>query len=126
MLELPHLANSVQLGVDVVNGFKKKRSDPLIRKLVGYLYNLMIVRLFSLPIRDVDCDFRLIRRHILDKIELTTSSGGFPLELVRKLQKAGARFSEIPVTHTARLHGSSEFFKPRHLLKTAREIMSIR
>jgi len=33
------------------------------------------------------------------------------VELVRKLQDAGARFVEVPIHHYPRLHGQSQFFR---------------
>jgi hypothetical protein len=68
--------------------------------------------LFSLKVRDVDCDFRLLRRSVLQKIELAHDSGIVGLELVRKLQDVGARFVEVPVHHYCRSYGQSQFFTP--------------
>jgi len=66
--------------------------------------------MFCLKIRDVDCDFRVIRRSVLQKIALEHNSGIICLELVRKLQDAGARFIEVPVHHYPRKYGRSQFF----------------
>lgn len=104
--------------VDVVNGFKLERSDKINRKIVGGFYNRLAHLLFRLPVRDVDCDFRLIRREILEKITLTSTSGSICVELVYKLKRAGARFSETGVNHYARPHGRSQFFTLRRVSKT--------
>ena len=53
-------------GIDVVNGYKLKRADKSHRKVLGGMYNLLARLLFRLPIRDVDCDFRLLRRRALE------------------------------------------------------------
>src|SRR5437868_814991 len=45
--------------VDVVNGYKKERADKRHRRLLGAVYNRLAHLLFSIPVRDVDCDFRL-------------------------------------------------------------------
>lgn len=104
--------------VDVVNGYKLKRSDNIYRIIIGKLYGKMARLLFGLPIRDVDCDFRLIRRAALQKISLNESSGVICVELVGKLAKSGAIFAETPVNHFPRLHGSSEFFTIGRVSKT--------
>jgi glycosyltransferase involved in cell wall biosynthesis len=106
-------------GVDVVNGFKIKRSDDAQRKVLGSLYNRLARWLFQLPIRDVDCDFRLLRRHALQQIELVSSSGVICVELVRKLHAAGSIFVEAPVPHYPRAHGQSQFFTFRRVSRTA-------
>lgn len=96
--------------IDVVNGYKIERADKINRKVIGGFYNRFAHLLFRLPIRDVDCDFRLLRRAALEKIELSSSSGSICVELVYKLKRAGCRFVETPVHHYPRLHGQSQFF----------------
>ena len=105
-------------GVDVVNGFKLKRADKRHRKVLGGMYNRLARWLFQLPIRDVDCDFRLLRRPALQQIELVSSSGIICVELVRKLHAAGSIFVEAPVHHYPRAHGRSEFFTLRGVART--------
>jgi len=104
--------------VDVVNGFKIKRADSSRRRLIGGLYNRAACFLFRLPVRDVDCDFRLLRRAALTAVTLTSSSGAICVELVRKLHVAGCRFVEAPVHHYPRAHGRSQFFRPRRVAQT--------
>ncbi|MEO7397664.1 MAG: glycosyltransferase family 2 protein, partial [Ilumatobacteraceae bacterium] len=48
--------------VDIVQGYKLGRGDPLHRKVIGRVYHHAVKLLFSLPGRDTDCDFRLFRR----------------------------------------------------------------
>ena len=50
--------------VDWVNGWKISRSDPAHRIVIGRLYHHFVKTLFRLKVRDVDCDFRLMRRRI--------------------------------------------------------------
>src|SRR5207302_1776591 len=47
--------------VDIVNGYKISRSDPLHRIVIGRIYHHTVKLLFGLRVRDVDCDFRLLR-----------------------------------------------------------------
>ena len=117
--ELPALLPLMNDDVDVVNGYKISRSDRLRRKVAGAIYNRMAHLLFRLPIRDGDCDFRLIRRRAIKQIELTSSSGTICVELVHKLCAAGSKFAELPVSHYPRAHGESQFFTPRRVGRTA-------
>lgn len=120
-VELVKFVNKVTPEIDVVQGIKLKRNDNVVRKILGDLYNTSVHVAYSVPVRDVDCDFRLIRRSFLNKIKLTANSGIICLELVLKLARAGAIFTELPVTHHARLIGKSRFFRPIPLFKTAVE-----
>jgi glycosyltransferase involved in cell wall biosynthesis len=116
--ELSLLAPLMTDEVDVVNGYKIKRHDNRSRKASGAIYNNLARRLFRLPISDVDCDFRLVRRTAIDRVSLSSSSGAICVELVRKLSSAGCTFREVPVHHYARTHGKSQFFTPRRVART--------
>ena len=112
--------------VDVVQGYKIARSDPLSRKIAGRLYQRTASWIFGLQIRDVDCDFRLIRREALEQVQLFHTSGVICVELVRKLQDAGARFVEVPISPYPRLHGTSQFFNPRSIARALGGLLMLR
>lgn len=116
--DLRKLFPIMQEGVDVVNGYKILRNDPLHRVIIGTLYLRLMRLLFNFHIRDVDCDFRLIRRGVFDKIKLRHNSGVICLELVKKLELAGYRFAEFPVHHYHRTYGRSQFFNFPRLFRT--------
>ncbi len=97
-------------GVDVVNGYKISRSDPLHRIVIGRMYHHFVKMLFGLSLRDVDCDFRLIRRSVFDAMHLESNSGVICLELMKKVQDAGFNVVEVPVHHFNRAYGKSQFF----------------
>src|SRR5437868_846113 len=75
--------------VDLVNGYKISRSDPWHRIFIGRLYHYIVKILFGLKVRDVDCDFRMMRRSIFDKVRLEKSSGVICLEMMKKIQEIG-------------------------------------
>src|SRR5215475_12622018 len=72
-----------------------------------------------------DCDYRLIRGKLLDQIHLTSTSGTICVELVRKLEISGCGVEEVGVHHYPRVHGRSQFFRPRSLAKTLRELIRL-
>jgi glycosyltransferase involved in cell wall biosynthesis len=116
--ELELLVQHASEQVDVVQGFKLRRADGFVRTVVGRTYHWFVSLAFGLKIRDTDCDFRLIRRAKLDEIELVHTSGAITVELVRKLQDAGARFTEVGVHHYRRVFGKSEFFRIGAIART--------
>jgi glycosyltransferase involved in cell wall biosynthesis len=122
--EFPVLHSELSADVDVVNGFKAQRADALYRRLLGGLFNSLVRQLFRLPIRDVDCDFRLLRRSALDRISLEASSGAICVELVHKLKSAGCVFREVPVHHYQRSYGRSQFFTPRRVAHTLADLFA--
>jgi glycosyltransferase involved in cell wall biosynthesis len=116
--ELELLVRHASADVDVVQGFKLRRADGVLRRVVGRLYHRFVALFFGLQIRDTDCDFRLIRRSALDRVELVHTTGVICVELVRKLQDSGARFTEVGVHHYRRVYGQSEFFRAPAIART--------
>ena len=108
--ELKLLAEKISDDADFINGWKIKRRDPWYRIVIGILYQYFIKLIFDLKIKDVDCDFRLMRREIFDVVQLESDTGTITFELVKKAQDAGYRFVEVPVHHFFRLYGTSQFF----------------
>jgi glycosyltransferase involved in cell wall biosynthesis len=117
--ELEQLWPHMTADVDLVNGYKISRSDPLHRILIGRVYHYTVKILFGLRVRDVDCDFRLLRRAVFDRIRLEHNSGVICLELMKKVQDAGFRITEVPVHHYHRTFGRSQFFNFGRLVRTA-------
>ena len=124
-LELPALVSALQEGVDIVNGYKIARSDPWFRKVIGRIYHLIVRIMFGIHLRDVDCDFRLIRRSLFDAVSLESTTGTLPLELVKKFQDAGYGFREVPVHHFFRQYGKSQFFNFKRLFRTGRHLLEL-
>lgn len=122
-LELPTLVDALREGVDVVNGYKISRNDPLIRIILGNIYNITVKILFGLRLRDVDCDYRLMRRAVFDNITLESNTGSICVEMIKKIQDAGYTFAEVPGSHYHRQYGHSQFFNWRRLLRTARHLL---
>jgi glycosyltransferase involved in cell wall biosynthesis len=116
--ELKLLVAAMTDGVDMVNGYKIERNDPLHRIVVGHLYRFGVKRLFGLKLRDVDCDFRLMRRRIFDTVQLQANTGVICVELMCKVQYAGFGLAEVPVHHFHRAYGKSQFFNWRRVLRT--------
>lgn len=116
--ELKLLAAKIADDVDFINGYKIKRHDPGHRVVIGIIYQYFVKTLFGLKIRDVDCDFRLMRRAIFEIVKLESNTGTITFELVKKVQDAGYRFAEVPVHHFYRQYGQSQFFNVARVGRT--------
>ena len=123
--EMTVLWHTLTDDVDWVNGWKISRSDPLHRIIIGRLYHHMVKFLFGLKVRDVDCDFRLMRRRIFDVVRLEKNSGVICLEMMKKFQDAGFRVAEQPVHHYHRAYGKSQFFNFPRIYRTAIDVMKL-
>jgi hypothetical protein len=111
--------------VDIVNGYKISRNDPWYRIIIGRVYHHVVKLMFGFKLRDVDCDFRLMRRAMFEVVELRTDSGTICLEMVKKFQDAGFKFVEVPVNHYHRSFGRSQFFNFARLWRTGVQLLSL-
>jgi glycosyltransferase involved in cell wall biosynthesis len=116
--ELARLWEAFSPAVDFVNGYKISRNDPLHRIVIGRVYHWFVKVAFGLRLSDVDCDFRLMRRSVFEKVRLTRSSGVICVELMKKVQDHGFRLAEVPVHHFHRSYGKSQFFNVPRVLRT--------
>jgi glycosyltransferase involved in cell wall biosynthesis len=119
------LVENLRDDVDVVQGYKIQRHDPVERIVIGKLYHWVVRTMFDLHIRDVDCDFRLIRRHVFDKVRLTQDSGVICVEMMTKIHQAGFRIAEVPVHHFHRAYGKSQFFNFPRVARVGRDLVRL-
>lgn len=111
---------------DIINGYKIKRGDGFYRTLIGRMYHYLAKFMFGLKVKDVDCDFRLMKRKIFDNIKLESNSGFACVEMVKKIQNKGYKFFEVPVNHYPRQSGNSQFFTPKKIIKTLLTFLKFR
>jgi glycosyltransferase involved in cell wall biosynthesis len=123
--DLPGLWKEMNDSIDMVQGYKIGRSDPLHRVVIGRLYHWATNLAFGIHLRDVDCDFRLIRRSVFDKVHLESDSGVICVEMMTKIRHAGFRITEVPVHHYHRAYGKSQFFNFRRIARVGIDLLKL-
>ena len=123
--ELAALWDKMIPEADLVNGYKISRSDPLHRIVIGRIYHHVVSVMFGLTVRDVDCDFRLLRRSIFERINLEKTSGVICLEMMKKITDGRFKIVEVPVHHYHRAFGKSQFFNFPRIFKTGVDVMRL-
>ena len=111
--------------IDMVQGYKISRNDPWYRKVIGRVYHHTVKWLFGLKVRDVDCDFRFIRRSIFERVELTRNSGVICVELMKKIQDNQYVIVEAGVSHFNRAYGTSQFFNVKRIWNTGTDLIRL-
>jgi glycosyltransferase involved in cell wall biosynthesis len=91
---------------DLILGYRKNRQDPWLRKLNAFMWGSLVKFLFGFQVRDVDCAFKLIKRKVIDKVQLSAGGAMVSTELLARANKAGFRFVEVGVTHYPRVAGT--------------------
>jgi glycosyltransferase involved in cell wall biosynthesis len=122
--DLRELAAFVPLAgeADLIAGWRIARQDPAHRRLNAAAWNWLMHRRFKLPVRDVDCAFKLVRRDLLDQIALTSAGAMISTELVVRAVAAGATVREVGVHHLPRVAGEQSGASPRVVVKAFREL----
>lgn len=122
-VELRHLF-PYRFSYDFIVGFRRKRADSLKRVIISAVYNRLIRFLFGLPLRDVDCAFKLMRRSALLRIPFYSNSFFMSVELMVKARKKGYRIKELGVSHYPRRRGESKV-TPRRILFTIIDLVRL-
>jgi glycosyltransferase involved in cell wall biosynthesis len=112
--------------VDVVAGYRLNRQDPLKRRLIGYAWNLLVRVLFYVPVRDIDCAFKLFDRQVLREVHIESVGAMVNTELMVKLGRAGASVVEVGVHHRPRRAGQARGANVQVVLTALREVIRMR
>ncbi len=123
--ELTVLMEALTPEVDMVNGYKITRNDPLHRIIIGTIYQHFVRIAFSLKLSDPDCDFRVMRRSIFDKVHLESDTGVICVEMMKKIGDNNFKITEVPVHHYHRAYGKSQFFNFRRLFRVAIDLSKL-
>ena len=107
---------------DCVAGYRKQRHDPLVRRLNAWAWNRLVRVLFCVPVRDVDCAFKLFRRDALAAITIESGGAMINTEIMVKLSRAGRNTVEIGVSHRPRVAGAAHGANLQVILRAFREV----
>ncbi|MCI8402398.1 MAG: glycosyltransferase family 2 protein [Lachnospiraceae bacterium] len=110
--EIPRFVAKLEEGYDLVSGWKKKRNDPLEKRLPSKLFNKVTSHLSGVHLHDFNCGFKAYRREVVDSIDVYGELHRYiPVLAYRK----GFRIAEIEVEHHAREFGKSKYGFERYL-----------
>ncbi|UCG35257.1 MAG: glycosyltransferase family 2 protein [Candidatus Omnitrophota bacterium] len=109
---------------DLVIGFREDRQDKLIRKLVSFVYNKLILFIFGLKAKDIDCSFKLFKRESLHKLSIERDQFFVDTEVLIKAYLNNFKIKELPVKHLPRKLGKSTV-KFTHIFTTLGDIFSL-
>lgn len=123
--ELRELLPLLNEEVAIVSGYKKKRADTWDRILSAKFYNFVVRMIFRIHVRDVDAAFKLIRREVIDNIDLISNGGFICAELFAKARKLGYQVVQHPVGHYPRTYGRSSAFNLFFILRSTIELLEL-
>lgn len=110
---------------DFVVGYRDGRADSPKVKFRSWVYNRLVRILFGLPLKDVDCAFKLMKKSSVSKIRTSSNSFFISAELMTKAHKKRVRIKEIGVKHRPRRKGKSTVTVMR-VLHTIMDLIKLR
>lgn len=111
-IEIPAFLAKLDEGFDLVSGWKKKRLDPLHKRLPSKLFNSVTAHTFKLKLKDYNCGFKAYRKTLVKELSLYGEMHRYIPALAHSL---GYKVGEIPVQHRARQYGKSKYGIERYL-----------
>lgn len=119
--EIPRLLEHLDKGYDLVSGWKKKRNDPISKRIPSRIFNLFASTITGIKIHDFNCGLKAYRREVTESLDLYSEIYRFIPALAGW---KGFNVGEIVVQHSPRLHGKSKFGKGR-LVKGFFDLLTI-
>jgi glycosyltransferase involved in cell wall biosynthesis len=112
--------------VDVVAGFRINRQDRFVRRVSAKAWNAAVRVLFYVPVRDIDCAFKLFHRRVFADLDLESIGAMVNTELMVKLGRSGVGVVELGVTHYPRTSGQARGADPRVIFRAFVELARMR
>ena len=111
---------------DVISGYRFDRTtEGPKRTLYTILYNWLIRMLFQIYIRDINFSFKLMRREVLQSIDLKSEGSLIDAEMIVKARNHGFFIQQIGLDYFPRVLGTSHLSSPAVILKIFRELIQL-
>ncbi|TMD23685.1 MAG: glycosyltransferase family 2 protein [Chloroflexi bacterium] len=111
---------------DIVAGYRKRRRDPLLRRLNAWAFFTLVRLIFGRLVRDVNCAFKLIRRDLLARMALHSDGALINTEVLVLARQMHARIVEVPVHHYPRTSGKQTGANLRVVARAFRELLAFK
>jgi glycosyltransferase involved in cell wall biosynthesis len=108
---IPNLLDKLDEGYDMVIGWRASRKDPLSKRFVSGVFNVITRRLLNVHVHDINCGLKVMRKDLYKRLNLR---GDLHRLIPAMSQAAGFTVSEVAITHAPRKYGSSKYQLLRH------------
>jgi glycosyltransferase involved in cell wall biosynthesis len=111
---------------DIVSAYRFDRTgEGAKRALYSHAYNSLVKGLLRLRIRDVNFAFKVVRREVLEHIELQSEGSFIDVELLAKAQRRGFHIIQFGVDYFPRARGTSTLSSPAVIVKIVKELAAV-
>ena len=110
---------------DIVAGYRQPRRDPWGRRLLAAGWGWLVGTLFDLQVRDIDCAFKVFRRHVIEAIPIESVGAFVNTEILIRARQKNFRIHQVPVTHRRRRFGRQSGANPGVILRALLELAAL-
>ena len=89
---------------------------------MSYVYNKLLRLIFQTRFRDISCGLKLIRKEVVDELDLISTSCFVGAEITIKTMLKGFRIGEIGIQTFPRQFGQSSSTSVKSILATLRDL----
>ncbi|MCF7920356.1 MAG: glycosyltransferase family 2 protein [Candidatus Cloacimonetes bacterium] len=109
--EITRFLEKIGEGYDLVTGWKKKRHDPLNKKIPSRFFNFITSLFFGLKLHDYNCGFKAYRKEAVAELDIY---GEMHRYIPALAHSKGFKVGEIVVEHRSRQYGRSKYGMERY------------
>jgi glycosyltransferase involved in cell wall biosynthesis len=111
-IEIPRFIEQINEGYDLVSGWKKKRHDPLSKKIPSKFFNFITSKAVGLKLKDFNCGFKAYKYQVVKELDIY---GDMHRYIPALAFAKGFKIKEIVVEHRERKFGKSKYGIERYL-----------
>ena len=105
-MEVPNLVSEIKKGLDLVCGWKKKRYDPIGKKMASRFFNFVTSVVTGIRIHDFNCGLKAYRKEVAKEVKVYGELHRYIPVLAHWL---GYKIGEVPVQHHSRKYGKTKY-----------------
>ena len=121
-----HLLLPLLGSYDIASAVRRRRRDPLGRRVISRLWAWLMRRSLGITVGDINSGLKLYRRRVFTGVELRSEGAFIDAEIFARAQRRGMTVKEVEVTHLPREGGRQTGANPLVILRAFRELWKLR
>jgi chitin disaccharide deacetylase len=108
--------------VDLLIGWRKGRAEGPRRAIMSWVYNRLIRTIFGLRVKDVNFAFKILRRDLLELLDLNSEGSFIDAEILLEAHRVGCHTVEVGLEYHTRQAGVSSLSSPSVVIGILKEM----
>jgi dolichol-phosphate mannosyltransferase len=110
---------------DLIITFRYAKRYSGLRVFISYVYNKVLRMVFQSPYRDISCGLRLVRKEVIEELDLVSTSPFIGAEVAIKTMLKGFRVGEVGIQTFPRQMGRGSSVSVPNILATIRDLARV-